>query len=953
MKKTMLLLAAIFTGFMSRSQQMQTIGGSTVSHGFIENKGQIRDQNGRPNNSVAYLFNSGSFNMELTKNGFSYEVFTVVRDRQMDEAGFIKPNDADSKPGDDERIASSHRVDVEFIGKNEKAVMIPSHENSFHYNFYIAPVDQHRIENVKSFQQVTYKDLYPNIDMVVSADGDEDNTELKYEFYVHPGGDVRTIKMKYHGASDLSFNESGALSISLVNGKVTESKPYCYLDGSSDEVMSAVVMNGSTASFKVEDYDRSKTLVIDPSIIWGTYYGGDNTEDVAEVAVDTDNKPSIGGNTLSQSNIATAGAYQTTSGGGYHDFFIAKFNADGGLEWATYLGGAGRDLGFGISVDNFNNIYFNGKTTSDGIATSGAHQTIRGGNDDAVIAKFNTNGGALYWCTYMGGTGNEQYRAFVFDPDNNFYVCGYTESPNNISTPGAYQEVYAGGGDGFITKWTPDGVVIWSTYYGAAGQDRYHGITTDLSGDLYITGTTSSTTSITTPGVFQENYGGGDADLWLTKFTEDGNLIWSTLYGGEGHDRGRGVETDSAGNVFVAGFTNSTIGISTPGAVQETWSPGYDDQTNEGLDDNLLFRITPDGTTRIWGTYYGGDAKEELWGMNIDRKQKALYIVGSSQSESMIAYGNAWQPVKGKGSDAIFAKWTYDGAITYGSYFGNDDGEQFEDVEIDQNSDIYLVGKTEANRLPATYGVYQTHSNGGAYDGVLYKFYGGIACRDLNEPNNSFTNAKLIYARTLTDSLVYGYDGNLRNNSDKDYFKFTVVAGFKHHFIELTGLSHNYNLRVFNSAQVLKAISNNSGLTADTVVANNLTPGDYYIQVVAGAPAEYDTLKCYHLNLIKSSTRFPANGSGNRMMPAGAVSDLRLSPNPAAVDVTLDMDMLSDSFLELSLLDQMGRPVFVKELYANEGPNEFTLPVSKLASGIYVVQVKSDHISRSLLLVKE
>lgn len=949
----MLLLAAILTGFMSRSQQMQTIGGSTVSHGFIENKGQIRDQSGRPNNSVAYLFNSGSFNMELKKNGFSYEVFTVIRDRQMDEAGFIKPNDEESKPGDDERIASSHRVDVEFIGMNEKAVMLPSRENSFHYNFYIAPVDQYRIENVKSYQQVTYKDLYPNIDMVVSAEGDEDNTELKYEFFVHPGGDVHAIKMKYRGASGLSFNDSGTLSISLVNGRVTESKPYCYLYGDSDEVMSKVVMDGSTTSFKVEDYNRSKTLVIDPSIRWGTYYGGDNTEDVAEVAVDTDNKPSIGGNTLSQTNIATTGAYQTTFGGGYHDFFIAKFNADGGLEWATYLGGAGRDLGFGISVDNFNNIYFNGKTTSDGIATAGAHQTIRGGNDDAVIAKFNTNGGALYWCTYLGGSGNEQYRAFVFDPDNNFYVCGYTESPNNISTPGAYQEVYAGGGDGFITKWTPDGVVIWSTYYGAAGQDRYHAITTDLSGDLYITGTTSSTTNITTPGVFQQNYGGGDADLWLTKFTEDGNLVWSTLYGGEGHDRGRGVETDSAGNVFVAGFTNSTIGISTPGAVQETWSPGYDAQTNEALDDNLLFRITPDGTTRIWGTYYGGDAKEELWGMNIDRKQKALYVVGSSQSENMIAYGNAWQTVKGKGSDAIFARWTYDGAITYGSYFGNDDGEQFEDVEIDNNSDIYLVGKTEANKLPATYGVYQTHSNGGAYDGVLYKFYGGIACRDLNEPNNSFTNAKLIYARTLTDSLVYGYDGNLRNNSDKDYFKFTVVAGYKHHFIELTGLSHNYNLRVFNSAQVLKAISNNSGLTPDTIVANNLPPGDYYIQVVAGAPAEYDTLHCYHLNIIKNSSRFSNNNNGNRV---GSTSDdgaLRIYPNPATDGVTLELESLKDEPAQILITDLLGNVIRSQSIMITRGQHEEFLSLADFTAGVYYVKVLTNECQWNKILLKQ
>jgi hypothetical protein len=366
-----------------------------------------------------------------------------------------------------------------------------------------------------------------------------------------------------------------------------------------------------------------------------------------------------------------------------------------------------------------------------------------------------------------------------------------------------------------------------------------------------------------------------------------------------------------------------------------------------------LFKLSADGTTRFWGTYYGGAAKDELWGMNIDQKQKCLYVVGSTQSEALIAYGNAWQPVKGKGSDAMFARWTFGGQIVYGSYFGKDKGEQFEDIELDGNGDIYLVGKTEAAQLPSTYGVYQTYSNGGEYEGLLYKFYGGIACRDLNEPNNSFSNAKFIYARTTSDSLVYGYDGNLRNNTDKDYYKFTVSSGFKHHLIELTGLSHNYNLKVYNSSQVLKGVSNNTGLTSDTIIANNLPLGDYYIQVVAGAPAEFDTLKCYHLNLVKSSSRFPNNGSGSKAMDATPFAGLRLSPNPASAEVTLELESETDSHVELRVIDQAGRSVMVRQLFATAGANQFHVPLTGLAPGFYIAQIKSETITKSLTLVKE
>jgi hypothetical protein len=600
-------------------------------------------------------------------------------------------------------------------------------------------------------------------------------------------------------------------------------------------------------------------------------------------------------------------------------------------------------LGFGLAVDNEDNIYFNGKTTSDGLATSGSHQTQRGGNDDALVAKFNTDDGNLMWCTYLGGTGNDQYRAFVFDDNNDMYLVGYTESATAIATADAYQPVYAGDGDGMITKWTPDGEVIWSTYYGASGQDRYHGITTDLEGNIYVVGTTSSTDSVVTAGSYQTTYGGGDADLWLNKFTSEGQLIWSTLYGGELHDRGRGVETDSLGNIYVAGFTNSTTAIASPGAHQETWSDGYDPQTNEPLDDDFLFSISNDGTTRYWGTYYGGHRKDEMWGMNIDRKQKALYVVGSTYSETLIAFGNAWQSQISSGSDAIFARWNYDGSIVYGSYFGNKGGEQFEDVEVDDNSDIYLVGKTESDHLPVTYGVYQLDSNGGAYDGVLYKFYGGVACRDIHEPNDEFNTASQIFSRTTTDSLIYGYDGNLIESFDKDYFKVSVEDSFNNLFIDLTNLSHNYDLKAYNSSMQLIDESTNTGLTPDTILFNNMPSGDYYLEVIAASPEEYDTMKCYHLNLVKFPTTVTSVNELN-LLP------LNLYPNPALGECYLDLNSNKNEIAIVKILDMAGRLQKNETIKLTPGNQTIQVSLKNLESGIYKVIVISPEESRVRLI---
>jgi hypothetical protein len=931
---------------------MQPWAGQSLAAGFIENKGQVRNQHGKPNTGVKYVFHRNGFNLELTQAGFSYELFTAVPDEAMDEAGFAVGDIDGDETKTYSRLSSSHRVDVELAGANQNAVVVASAPLQTVFNFYYSAETRSSVENVKAFSVVTYQNIYPGIDLVFYSPAHSADSRLKYEFVVHPGADASAIHLKYHGA-EIQAQPGNQLLVAMSNGFVREEKLMCYLAGSEKEIAASLLLEANSTRIQLGSYDKKQTLVIDPSIVWGTYYGGPNTEDVADMAINSSNEPTVAGNTLSEVSIATEGAYQTTFSGGFHDFFVAKFDATANIKWATYLGGTERDLGFGVEVDELGQVYFNGKTTSDGIATDGAYQTIRGGNDDAVIAKLDQESGALLWLTYFGGEGNEQFRAFEFDDNNNFYVCGYTESATGVATPGAFQTVYGGEGDAMISKWTADGEVIWSTYYGAAGQDRYHSISIDPFDKLYCVGTTSSTTGVVTAGTYQTTYGGGSADLWLGKFTLDGALIWSTFYGGEVHDRGRGVETDSMGNIYVVGFTASSTGISTPGALQEEWSEGYDSQTSEPLDDNLLFSMTADGVTRLWGTYYGGGAKEELWGMNLDRKRKCIYLVGSTQSNALISYGNAWQPEKGKGSDAVFARWNYDGSIVYGSYFGKDKGEQFEDVELDANGDIYLVGKTEENQLPATYGVYQTYSNGGQYEGVIYKFYGGVACRDIREPNNSFANASVIYARTLADSAIYGYDGNLRNGSDKDYFKVTVTSDYKNLMIILNGLDHNYDLRVYNSAQILKAQSKKGGLTPDTIIANKIQAGDYYIQVFAGNPAEYDTMRCYHLDLLKSMTKFPTYADGAKKESAQSMNRIFIYPNPASEEISMDVTSDSDRPAKLIVKDLYGKIVLTQTVTLAEGLQTVSVPLAALAPGFYQVIIAGENFSSATAFVKQ
>src|SRR6185295_3472126 len=290
-----------------------------------------------------------------------------------------------------------------------------------------------------------------------------------------------------------------------------------------------------------------------------------------------------------------------------------------------------------------------------------------------------------------------------------------------------YQDSLGGFDDGLLAKFTSGGNRVWSTYYGDSGVDRFHVLSLDLYGHVYAGGTCSSTDGIASPDAHQTGYGGGEEDAFLVKFDTAGNFSWGTYYGGSRDDRTRGVETDSAGNVYLGGFTNSEDSIATPDSFQDQWYPGNDGGTP--TDDAYLAKFSPDGV-RDWATYFGGAHDEELWGMTLDKKINAIYFGGSTNSAINIAHGHAMQPMKSGGTDCLFAKFFTDGSIDWSSYFGGLIGEQFEDIAVDENSFVYAVARATGKDMITTPHVYQTIFYGGVSDAMLYKFYGGNDCYD-------------------------------------------------------------------------------------------------------------------------------------------------------------------------------------------------------------------------------
>jgi uncharacterized protein (TIGR02145 family) len=253
---------------------------------------------------------------------------------------------------------------------------------------------------------------------------------------------------------------------------------------------------------------------------WGTYYGGESGDNNTACTNDGSGNVYFAGLTSSHTNIASPGAYQTIYGGGPLDAFLAKFNSDGQRLWATYYGGSGRDDGYGCNADSTGNIYVVGRTNSpDGIASPGCHQPDYGGGlYDSFIVKFDSSGQRL-WGTHYGGTNDDEGNGCAIGSGNDIFMVGLTNSSNNISTPDSYQPVIGGNGDGMLVKFNAAGQRQWGTYYGGSADDVFENCSYVKDDTLCLAGYTLSTNNITSPGAWQEVYGGARDDM-LIKFIE-------------------------------------------------------------------------------------------------------------------------------------------------------------------------------------------------------------------------------------------------------------------------------------------------------------------------------------------------------------------------------------------------------------------------------------------------
>lgn len=509
---------------------------------------------------------------------------------------------------------------------------------------------------------------------------------LKYEFHVAPQADWRQIQISYSGIEGLSIDSKGRLHVSTQFGELIDDAPVVWQ-----------VVDGKRvrikASFKLIDNDTY------------TFQLSGSYDPARQLVIDPD------------------------------------------LEWSAFLGGSGDDRAQAVALDPNGNIYVAGVTASANFPSANGFDTTLGSTTDAFITKIDVNGnllwssylggssadsasgiavdasaaayitgstsstnfptsggfdlglggatdafvakvtstGTLSWSSYLGGSSNDSASAIAVDSVGNVYVTGSTSS-SDFPLSDAYDSTLSGTSDGFVTRISTTPDIVWSTYLGGNLTDSCAGIAVRAS-HLRVIGSTTSTSGLATAGAYDESYN-TDCDAFVGALNTSGQVQWITYLGGDNADNGAAVDVDSSGNTTAAGDTNSTD-FPTLNA--------YDNSLAASSTDAFVTRFDVNGQP-AFSTYLGGTGNDAAYALVMSGGD--TFVVGSTASTDF-PISDAFDSTYNLNTDAFVASFNNTGQLDWSSYLGGGSSDTALGVDIDSIGNVVVVGHTSSNDFPA------------------------------------------------------------------------------------------------------------------------------------------------------------------------------------------------------------------------------------------------------------
>ncbi|HVZ16913.1 MAG TPA: SBBP repeat-containing protein, partial [Terriglobales bacterium] len=401
---------------------------------------------------------------------------------RLDQAMLRRANDV--------AAGSVRIVSMKFVGANSEAQLAGRAPMQGKVNYLVGNRPEAWRTGLPCFSSVGIAKLYSGIDLVCYGS----QRSLEYDLDLAPGADLSQVSLRIEGADQVSIDTTGELVLSIGSEQLKQPVPAVYqMAGSQRHFLQGnyYLKDARTVGFEVANYDRTKPLVVDPTLNYSSYFGG-NGDDIAWSAkVDAAGNTYVAGQTLSIQYPFSlpGGGYQTTNIGSTINgsAFIAKFDPTlTNLLYFTYLGGYGDNAALDLELDGAGHAYVTGYTDATNFPIFNAVQpTIRGYvtpahayASDAFVAELNSTGSDLIFSTYYGGNDLDSALGIALDSSTNIYITGFTYSHDfPVVNPLPGQGTIHGSNDVFVVKLSPMGSnVIYATYLGGADFDVGQGI---------------------------------------------------------------------------------------------------------------------------------------------------------------------------------------------------------------------------------------------------------------------------------------------------------------------------------------------------------------------------------------------------------------------------------------------------------------------------------------------
>jgi hypothetical protein len=971
---------------------------------FQENQGQYTDQNGDLVSDVLFKAESPGLNVWITTKGITYEMFTIHEKKQIDTDGEeTKIKEKEWYRVDMELAEASISKDKFFGQKSNDVVM-----RSYYYSHC-----PDGIEIFGSYNLLYFSDIYPGIDWELKSEGGN----IKYNFIVKPNADANQIQLILKGSGELSV-QNNRIKFSTPLGSIFDGDLLCMQNEKTVYSKYAVVdlpnkiINGysKSLSFNISAYNKSETLVIDPIIQWGTYFGGNAGDGVWSSVVDANDNLFICGWSGSSTfpKIDPGSVYYDGTLAGSWDIFVSKFNSSTTLLWSTYYGGTATELPYSMDVNSVGDVYVVGSTTNSTFPLfnpeGGAwYSTWQAQTSDGFILRF-SNAGTRLWATYLGASVSGTLNSVVIDGSDNVFCVGQARATATTDPGGgAYIAAYSGSvNNGIIRKFNSSNQNIWRTNYGG-DNTVITSADIDPSGSLFIAGYSSTTPTSLNPGggAWMNSTTLNNEWSFIAKFTNGGVRQWHTNLGGNTPasrtTRAEEIHCDKNGTIFLAGLTTHT----NFGALVNPGGSAFYDNTHNGNNDIFLLKFN--STLGLeWGTFIGGSGAENMAGSRgrelISDACGNIFLTGQTSSSN-----GAFTPIDPGCSS--FYDGTNGGGTTYnydafimsfnknyeqkwmtflgGTTDHRDFGSSF---SFDTQGNLFWVGE-QSGTVPSMYllnnGGYYQATSGGDFEGFIMKFVPSELTLSTDITSGGTCSCEATVNTTCnTGPYVYSWDTSPTQTTqttvglcDGTYTATVTDSWCKTSSIDAIVLCNPLPVELLSF--VAKCNNRTIELSWSTASESN---SDYFMlevsyngldyQVLGTFPAAGNSSAVLHYSwedkiltdevVYYRLTQFDFDGASKLYGPISVLADCffesgsYIANNPSSTSIELVVNSVKhkDETAKIYVFSTDGRLIILTPVTIENGTNLISIPADYLASGSYFINIDWPAETESLIFIK-